>query len=567
MTVRKLSAIGLCVCVLTVFILSACENTAAVIEDTQTTQTPEIIVPVRENTITAGTPEAGRAYYNTADAESHNTRHGLKRLLLTTDLNPQLPFNVSCYITTDTVSALLPAGIDLSSVVIEFEHGGRELKAGGQILVSGQSVLDLSDITSITAVSKSGTDFPLTLNIETLNTGIESVALTVEGLREITSKTEYVPCALYTSAGGNKISGTVKGRGHSSWGFPKKSYTVKLDTKEGLLGLPASRNWVLISNYQDKTLLRNDFASKLSMAVGMEVTMKTRSVDLWLNGSYWGTYLLSEKIEPESGRVDIPKFNENLPPDEVGYLLEWDGHIQEIPDGQRRRWRTVEDVLYDPAQDSYFINTTGWLVIRKPSSSDIQPGHLRYLYDYITRIESALDNGDYTTAARFMDMESFVKWYLVCDIMKNMDTCFWSSCYMYIDADGILHMGPVWDFDMSLGNCNYGSCDTPDGEYLAGSWYYRHLFRMAEFRELAKQILAETYDNIVGMTDYANDTAAMLERSQKQNFSVWDILGKPVGANPPNIIEAATYREQLDIMLDFFNRRLRYVSDFINNPD
>lgn len=569
-----------------VFYLYSCENKTLnteqeVIKNTETVITEAISVPskfYRENTLLAGTESAGTSFKSESDIIDYNAKHGLKQFLLKTELNPNLPFNISCYISNNTVSALIPAGINLSSVIIEFKQSGQYIKANDNILISGQSVLDLSEPVTIIIASKSGTEFSVTLNIETLNTGIPSIALTTEEYKKINSKINYIPCTLYIGGGDNSVcpyavneykftDGMVKGRGNTSWGFPKKSYTLKLDHKESLLDLPASKNWTLISNYQDKTLLRNDFASKLSDVIGLNANMQTRSVDFWLNGKYWGTYLLTEKIEIEENRIDITKFDKTLSPEKVGYLFEWDGHVQEISDQQKRKWQTIENVLYDPAQDVYFINTTGWLVIHKPSSSDITSEHLKYLYDYFTKLELAIDKGDYKTVNKYMDLESFVQWYLVEDIMKNMDAGFWSSCYMYLDSSGVLHMGPVWDFDMSLGNCNYGNCDTPDGDYISGTWYYRHLFRMPEFRNLAKKILNEKYDDILSMKQYVTDTVKMLERSIKHNFAVWDILGHSVGANPTDVIKAKTYSAQIDVLLNFFNRRLDFVSHYINNLD
>lgn len=546
------------------------------ITEAVTKASPEPTKTYRENTLLAGTDAAGTTFYKESEVSDSNARHGLRQFLLTTGLNSNLPFNVCCYISDNTVSALIPAGIDLSAVKVQFVLLGKYLKVNGKVLISGESVLNLTEPAELVIASESGTVFTVTLNIETLNTGLPSIALTTDEYKTIKSKTEYDVCTLYTGGGDNTIcpyasnqitfvKGTVKGRGNTSWDFPKKSYTVKLDNKKGLFDLPASRNWTLISNYQDKTLLRNDFASKLSDAVGLTANMQTRSVEFWLNGKYWGIYLLTEKIEIELCRVDITDFKAELPPDKVGYLLEWDGHIQEIPLRQRNNWESIEGVLYDPAQDAYFINTTGWLVIHKPSSANITPAHLKYIYGYITELESAIEKGDYEYVSRHMDLESFVKWYLVEDIMKNMDAGFWSSCYMYLDGGGVLHMGPVWDFDMSLGNCNYGGCDTPDGDFVSQTWYYSHLFSMPEFRALAKKIWSEKYVSILRLKDYVTDTAEMLQKSIKHNFSVWDILGHAVGSNPKDIARAKTYSEQIDILLDFFDRRVNFVGSYIKS--
>ena len=111
---------------------------------------------------------------------------------------------------------------------------------------------------------------------------------------------------------------TVKGRGHYSWTFPKRSFTVKLDKKTDLCGMGKSKKWALVSNEYDKSLLRNAVASNIgSKLTNMGWTPKSKPVDLYVNGSYRGSFLLIERITIDKDRVDVDEIS-NGPDDPAG---------------------------------------------------------------------------------------------------------------------------------------------------------------------------------------------------------------------------------------------------------
>ena len=537
-------------------------------------------LPFTVNTFSPVIAQAGTSYRGNQTPEDVSSASGISFFALTSRRNEGLPFSIACYISDEKITAMLPSGIDRSSLCFDFTFNGEKLMAGDQEMLSGTTILDLSTPKTLTAVQKDGSEVSVELVVETLNTGLPSIVVNTHNWESITSKTDYLTCNFYCGGGNSSIcsyatpelysaSGQIRGRGNSTWyNFPKKSYTVKLDTPASLLGLPASDEWVLCSNYQEKTLMRNTIASRLSEIMGLEYTMKTRSVDLWLNGKYWGNYMLIEKITIEKDRVDIPKFNPDLPVDKVGYLLEFDGHVSEIGQEQRNNWQDINGCTYDPIRDIYFVLTEragGWLTIQKPSSRNMTPEHCQYIAEYINTIERYLDELDYDALKDCMDLESFARWYFVEDITKNIDSRFWSSCYMYISGDGVLHMGPVWDFDLSLGNANYAGGDTPDGEYMSTTFYFRHLLRIPEFREIMCRVWEETYDEILTLVDTMDELAEMLRYSQRYNFEKWNILWTAVGSNPDYVANAHTYQEQVQIMKDFFLARVAYEDAFVKS--
>ena len=126
----------------------------------------------------------------------------------------------------------------------------------------------------------------------------------------ITSKSEYKKAEMTiqnnSESDAMMYSGDIliKGRGNTTWGFPKKPYRIKLDKKADLFGMGENKNWVLLANYLDESLLRNTTASQLSQEFGLE-TMETVWTEVVLNGGYVGNYQLCEQIRVGETRVDV----------------------------------------------------------------------------------------------------------------------------------------------------------------------------------------------------------------------------------------------------------------------
>ena len=92
----------------------------------------------------------------------------------------------------------------------------------------------------------------------------------------------------------------IKGRGNTSWEKPKKSYNITYDKDVVIAGMDKTKKVAIVANYQDDSLSRNRILYDLSDAVGLPYAPDSRYVDFYANGYYWGSYLLSEKIDSGS---------------------------------------------------------------------------------------------------------------------------------------------------------------------------------------------------------------------------------------------------------------------------
>lgn len=216
----------------------------------------------------------------------------------------------------------------------------------------------------------------------------------------------------------------IKGRGNSTWGMLKKSYQVKFDEKVELLGMGKVKKWVLSANYLDPSLMRNDVALTLADMLEEQYSHRGEFVELYIDGEYIGLYYLVQKIEIAKGSVDLR--------DDMGVLFE-------------------VDTLHQEQETCYMTYLGECLVLVDEVLRGSETGAKQFLAIF-NQIEEAAMRGDYEKIEEGLDIESFAKYFLINEFTINPDA-YSSSFYLYKDGvDDKIHAGPVWDFDLALGN-------------------------------------------------------------------------------------------------------------------
>lgn len=345
----------------------------------------------------------------------------------------------------------------------------------------------------------------------------------------------------------------IKGRGNSSWGMEKKGYNIKLDKKQGLFGLPKAKKWCIVANHSDKTLLRNKFASVLGNDVlgeaGGEWNPRFVSVDVVVNGEYRGNYLFGERITLTEGRVDVPDITEAADLSDGGFILEVDSRL-DAEFTFKTDLKAVPFTLKDPDE----------------VGADVQAHIMRI----VNTAEDALYGDNFADTAdgwrKYLDEASFIDWFIVNEFAKNNDAIFFTSVYMYYNpADGKLHMGPNWDFDIGFGNVNYNGCDDPTGWWIKGSKWIARLFEDEAFVANLKSRWNEVKPAIsMKSSTELRALAAANSVSAELNFARWQILGKYVWPNPAGYERRTTYQSEVDWMVDWLARRYDWLDGAIN---
>jgi hypothetical protein len=358
----------------------------------------------------------------------------------------------------------------------------------------------------------------------------------------------------------------IRGRGNSSWGMPKQGWSFRIPERTQLLDMAPSRTWLFIANFADKSLMRNYTAYEFSRDLGMAFAPKMRFVDLILNGVYMGTYNLGERVRVGEGRLDFPRLTRDMSDVTGTYVIEI---------SYRGRMRGHETWFTSPHVD-YGLSTIfgqaegNTAIIRQPNPDNLSREAFEYIRDYFNAMDNALFGDNFecpdTGYRAYIDVPSWIDWYLINEWYKNIDADFRLSTYLYKPPGGKMHMGPIWDFDLAGGNANYRTGDDPEGWYIRTSIWHSRLFEDPAFGQEFKDRWNYLMDN--GYFERAlqriDDTADMIRQSAEMNFARWPILGHWVWPNAAGYRERYTYQSEVDYLRDWLTHRLHWMDREIN---
>lgn len=341
----------------------------------------------------------------------------------------------------------------------------------------------------------------------------------------------------------------IRGRGNSTWLMPKKPYRLKLTNSTSLLSMPANRDWALLANYADKTLMRNDVAFELSRLMGMEYTTRSTNVELQLNGDYRGVYQLVEHIRVGADRVNIPELKVgDTSPGVIsgGYLIEIDS-------------RRGEAFCFDSEQGSAMT-----FCLKNPDKL-LEPGweaQRDYIKEYIDQTEQAIFSSQFADPvvgyAAYLDVDSAISYYLINEVFKNVDGNLRLSTFLYKKRDGKLTFGPVWDFDIAIGNVNFDNADLTDGWHIRSAPWFTRMFEDPVFEGKVKARWAQlkASGDLDSLFAYIDRRAHWLSKVQVKNFQTWDILGVYVW---PNRVVTGSYDLEVVEMKDWLHERIAWM--------
>jgi len=321
------------------------------------------------------------------------------------------------------------------------------------------------------------------------------LTITTEGGAPITSRDDYVNGSMLLDGVQRAIE--IRGRGNSTWTWPKKPYKIKLAEDAALLGTEPRDEWVLLANYADRTAMRNWLAMSLGASTRLAFTPRTRFVDVVLNGVPIGLYLLTDQVEQGTERVELP---------DKGYLLEINKRFRD--QGDRGFWsdHRMPVSFKDPDEP----NRTQRQKVRGA----------------INRFEQALYGKDFTDPetgyASFIDVESFIDWYLVEELFLNQDSYFATSVHVTWSPGGDIAMGPLWDFDLSAGT-KWNATSSPEGYYTRyhGEHWINRMFDDPAFTRAVKARWAQLRPVVDAMIAEIPAAADVIRPSVLSNWAIW----------------------------------------------
>ena len=316
--------------------------------------------------------------------------------------------------------------------------------------------------------------------------------------------------ALYGENGRRMFAGqveSIRGRGNSTWGLSKKPYQIKLCEEADFFGFGEAASWNLLANGYDETRLRNRIALELASELGMDYVPEGRMIDLYINNCYYGNYFLTEKIRVDEGSVDIRDMEELAEavysPQELEKLDR--GRNEEgtrkwaetgIDNGNLSGGYLLERELASrfETEISGFVTSQGdCYTLQSPLYASKE--QVNYIADLMQAFQDAVSEKDGIHPAtgkhysEYIDVDSFIRKYLVEEISKNYDGGVTSS-FFYKPEDSVsrkLFAGPVWDYDVAFGNCNLDRiASNPEGitrlnDHVYGTDVFVRLYEKEDF--------------------------------------------------------------------------------------
>ena len=315
-------------------------------------------------------------------------------------------------------------------------------------------------------------------------------------------------------------------RGNTTKDYAKKPFQLKLSSKADILGMGRSKTWILLANYLDQSLLRNSVMYEIGKQLGMQ-TSDFISVDLYINGNYYGIYLMCEKVQISSTRLNIHE----LEKDNDALNSTYNQYATHVTSGDLidstilTEYSYIEGVInpsditggylveldnnYYKNELCYFVTENGnHYVIKSPEYASRE--QVEYIARIFVEMEEAImsDNG-YNSLGKhytdYIDIDSFAAAYIVAELGRNYDAGS-SSMYFYKDKDingetSKIFKGPLWDCDNTLGNIHKNGASSAEGYWAKNRSIWAGLTKKSEFNQLVTTKLSTAYDYIFDMID------------------------------------------------------------------
>lgn len=387
---------------------------------------------------------------------------------------------------------------------------------------------------------------------EAVQEGVPVIHVFVDDAAEIVSKDEYLDATVVVSEPGKErlsARGRIKGRGNFTWNYPKKPYKIKFDEKQSLSGFPDNRDWVLLADYCDKSLMRTAYMCELSYAVDFPYRLRYRHVNLYVNREYRGIYVLIDQVEKSSWRVDI---------EDDGFIIENDNYFYNEP------LSFTTDLKNYPFSFKYPDPQDGEIVLGDDNYN--------YIVSYMNAFEAFLYSDGFLSKdgyRDFVDLHSFAKWFLMAELTATHDP----NMFYVVPARGAqLRMGPLWDAEYTLG-LSYrgdpvGAWGTPGmkpdpHQKIWSRWkYFGRMFADPFFIRAVCEEWEDLKPRIPALKKKLAEVAENLSYAQKANFEKWQILDSYEGAG---IICLGSWEAEVQYCADFFDERVIWMDEFLES--
>jgi len=368
---------------------------------------------------------------------------------------------------------------------------------------------------------------------------------------------ERVALSLYDASGNEmftNVSARIRGRGNSTWHLApadplNRTFRIRFNEPQEMMerGYFAT-DWTMIANHFDFTMLRQYSAYYLGNLFAqtrednLYFSPSHQFIDVYINGVYWGVYMLSAQVNDGAG--DRANLRFHADPTLSEFMIE-----QDHPDhrGREHQMTIVEGELY--------------YAIRFPRSGDVTDAHINYVHATLLHINDVIRSLDFNEIIKYIDVSSFVDFYIISEWYQNHDITH--SIFLQIRGVGEgrrLYKGPIWDFDLAAGG---GGIRSRQQIITRNNIWFSYLMQVPEFvdavalrwHEVNDELLAQTIARIYYVASY-------YRTGFERNFERWPILGTRVAGalTPEYLAELVTFMEHVAFLIDFLEDRRDFIT-------
>lgn len=464
-------------------------------------------------------------------------------------VNSQLSKSVKMTLNDHVFSGYTSEYIKDKNLIATFECKG-EVVANGVVQTSGITKNDFTRPVIYTVNNTDGTKTEYTVDLANY-TGLPVVHINT-GNKQITSKDVWIAATMEIDGAGDfedfELSPIeIKGRGNTTWGWSKKPYAIRLESRTSVLGMPKHKRWVLLANYMDRTLLRNRIALYMAQQTSLAWTPKSQYVEVFLNNKHIGNYLLAEQVRVDKNRINISE--------ETGVLYELDFHFD-----NKWQWKSPKGWCVQMGQGIPFS-------VAYPDDDDLTSTQFNEAKNYINLVANALYGTNFKSETlgyrKYIDAQSFIDYWLIFELSVNHELANPGSIFMYKDDQTKLTAGPCWDYDW--GTFSYKASPQAKGKlFMTEAIWYSQLFKDPYFKALAKERWNLLKDKILTAPEFLDAESQRIARSATENAKIWNPTNAGNETYNTNGDEQLTYSQAVARMRSILVERINDVGTQIN---
>ena len=472
----------------------------------------------------------------------------LTSFTLEASINPILDETVVGKISNLEIQLTIPKVAQNENLIATFEYKGDAVYVGSTAQQTGITPNIFSDELAYRIIAEDGSEQSYAVRVEWTDdeeeTDTENAIVLPHFYFELNGNQSDINMDNYINAtltiDGKEVFSNfegatgIKGRGNTSWGFPKKPYKIKLNSKASLLGLTPYKEWVLLSEYLDGTMLYNSIPYKAAHLLGIPYTNHVIPVEITINGVYQGIYAFTEHKEVGSGRIDIGS---------NGLLLELDQYFDED-------WKFHSPLYYLP------------IMIQHPKSKDMNQEIFNTIKADFNDFEALVYSNDFPNNGylNYFDDVSYINYMIVYQLTLNQELNHPKSTYINKPVGGKYRMGIIWDFDWAFGfeqmgiHYSMSTVNTPLfwSPPSAGSNFFSRFMEDPHMKNLFKERWQWFRVNAYGsLRESVERYSAKISPSVPLDHAIWGYRGST--GNP---------EEDLQKVLNWLDARASYLDSY-----